>query len=51
MGDAEMVYVKLDLASGLVIPVDSQGKRVLAVGEFVGEGASAEFKATTVVLY
>ena len=51
MGSADMVYVKLDLAAGLVIPPDSDGRMVLARGEFEGEGSSAEFRASTVALY
>ena len=51
MGEEEMLYVKLDLAAGLVIPTDSEGKGVLAVGEITGEGAAQELQARTVVLY
>ena len=51
MGESDMVYVKLDLAVGLVIPTDSEGKQVLALGEFQGEGSSAEFRASTLALY
>jgi len=51
MDDAGMVYVKLDLDAGLVIPSDSEGKQALATGEFEGEGSSAEFRASAVVLY
>ena len=51
MDETELVYVKLDLASGLVIPSDSEGKQVFAAGEFEGEGSSVEFRASTVLLY
>ncbi len=47
---SSMVFVQLDLASGLVIPRDSGGREVIVRGRIVGEGAERVLEADTVVL-
>jgi hypothetical protein len=51
LGQKGMVYVKLDLGRGLVIPVDSKGKKAVVAGKFEGEGEARKLVGETVLLY
>ncbi len=50
LDETTMVFVELDLASGLVVPRDSEGRAVVVKGRIVGAGAERLLQAETVVL-
>jgi hypothetical protein len=51
LGAKGLVYVKLDLGRGLVIPVDSKGKKAVVGGRLEGEGEQRTLVADSVVIY
>ena len=51
MGEAGLLYVKLDLATGLVLPAKSDGREVLVKGELVEEGSQWLLQGESVVLF
>ena len=51
LDDEELLYIKLDLASSLIIPPDSKGREALVRGVLEGEGAERELVAKSVVIY
>ncbi len=50
MDPTSMLYVELDLGTGLIIPRDSLGKEALVAGELVGEGPERRLDGATVAL-
>lgn len=51
LGDKGLVYVKLDLGAGLVIPIDSKGKQAVVAGRFQGDGAERKLLGESVLIY
>jgi hypothetical protein len=50
LDDTSLLFVQLDLATGLSIPTDSQGEPVLVKGRIVDEAGQRVLHAETVVL-
>lgn len=51
LGGKGLVYVKLDLGRGLVIPVDSKGKKAVVGGRLEGEGEQRKLVGDSIVIY
>ena len=51
LGPSDMIYVELDLATGFVIPKNSQGKQVVVKGTLKGTATERRLKADTVLLF
>lgn len=50
LDEASLIFVQLDLKTGLSIPTDSQGEPVLVKGRIVDEAGQRVLHAETVVL-
>jgi hypothetical protein len=48
--EKDLVYVKLDMGTGFVIPPDSAGAEAVVLGTLRGSGAEREIKAERVLL-
>jgi len=51
LGQKGMVYVKLDLSGGLVIPTDSKGKTAVVSGKLQGESEGRKLVGETILIY
>jgi len=51
LGANGLVYVKLDLGRGLVIPVNSKGKRAVVAGRLQGENAERKLVGESILIY
>jgi hypothetical protein len=51
LGAKGLVYVKLDLGAGLVIPVGSKGKQAVVSGRFQGKGAERKLLGQSILIY
>ena len=51
LGANGLVYVKLDLGRGLVIPVNSKGKRAVVAGRLQGEDAERKLVGESILIY
>lgn len=51
LGTHGLVYVKLDLGRGLVIPSDSKGKQAVVAGRLEGDGEQRKLVGESLVIY
>ena len=51
LGQKGILYVKLDLSKGLVIPTDSKGKTAVVSGVLQGEAEERKLVGETILIY